>query len=309
MSIRFRSFALLSITTLLVLVAIGCTSSESATPGPTATPVPTATPTPLPLAPITINPEDDPEGFVAALPQDEVRCAADAVGGTDVFTQLIASEDTIGDSLTDSESMALSECVSSETVQNVAIGQMVAETGGLSPDTIRCVAENLPDVAFSNVVNGIDLTGGDAIAAVEALFCLSPEERLAFEQSNASDEGESRVGLINGLECVSNASGVNGLETFAAIAESDGPPDFALLAEIMPVMNECGVFELMGVGDTGITGDQLTCLFTDLDPEVLNSMVNADESAPPDLAALASVLEAFQKCGIELEGLGGPGVQ
>lgn len=279
------------------------TPTPAPSPTATATPTPTATPTTAPLTvnPIAINPEEDPDGFIAALPPDEVDCASDAVGGLSVFRDLVAAPDGLDEAATPGQMDALTACIGSQTVQNVMIGRLAAEAGGLSNETIACVADQTSDIEFSNIFRGLDLGGEDLKSAVLALFCLSPAERLAFEQGNPSDDGDSTVGTIDGFECMVGAAGPEILDTFADLSDSDGTPDFVLLSELVPLLDECGMIDRGPAGDTGMSGEQIICLFQEVDPEVMNSLVSADAGSTPDIAVLVTVLAGFEFCGIELD--------
>lgn len=213
---------------LVVMIACGSSTSSSDEPEATATLVPTSTPespgsgpTPVPATstpaspgsgPITIDPSEDPDGFIAALPADEVMCASDGVGGADIFRELVAADDAIGAEATDALAEVLASCISAETVQNVMIGQLISNHGGLSDETISCIGNSITGVDFSNVLGGLDFTGDDLIQAVEALFCLSPEERLAFEESNPSDDGDE-----------------------------ESAPDLAVLGTVLATFETCGI--------------------------------------------------------------------
>ncbi len=293
------AIALLALFSMTVLAA--CASAAS----PTATPAPTATPTPVPVNAIEIDPQVDPDGFLAALPSSEVDCASSSVGGEDTLKKLITFADDATEGVTDTQLKVLAACVSDETVKKIVVGQLELETGGLSDATAACVGSHADGIDFATLFSGQAVEQETIVSTMQALFCLNDEERRALESSDQEIIGIADVGGIDALECAVDGAGSAGLQEFGAIFGTDGTVDVLAVSEFMPLLIDCGVIDDDLLADTGISADQYSCLFSHLDAELLNSILaNAnDPNAAPDLSSAASLLGAFGECGIDLQDL------
>ncbi len=297
-----RSFViLLAVLSLAALAA--CTSPPPATPTPN--PTPTATATPIPVEAIKIDPRLDPDAFLAALPKAEVDCAASAVGSVEVLAELVAFPDAPTVDVSDTQLKVLASCISGDTVQKVVIGQLELETGGLSASSSACVATHTDGINFGSLFAGQVSDSDTIVSTLQALFCLSAEERRALESSDQEIIDLSSLGGIDALECAIDGAGPTGIESFGSMFGSDGEVNVLAVSELMPLLIDCGVVSDSTLGDSAISVDQFSCLFEQLDPETLNSFlaIADDPNATPDLSGAVELLSAFTACGIDLQDL------
>ncbi|MBN4064336.1 hypothetical protein JYU04_01220 [Dehalococcoides mccartyi] len=294
---RQKSAIFLALAAIMV-VAIACSSSPSATatPVPSATTVPTATPAPITL--IEIDPIADPVGFFAALPANEASCAIDALGGQDRVFAMLESE--LGDErLTDTEAAALDACLSDETVRAVFIGQLAREAGGLSDATIVCIGEQVGGMAAAGLF--VEEPAADVIiSSLKGVFCLDHDEREAISNSEIAYEFGD-FGGIDALECVVNGVGPTGLEDLMALASADSM-DFATIGDLLPLMIECGA-----LGDSefenefGLSAEQVGCVLAELGED--GSGLFDSSSGEPDFSDVGALIGVMSNCGIDLEDL------
>ena len=92
-------FAILGVVAIAI-VAVACGADEPAAE-PTA--IPTVAPTPTPehgLALISVNPAENPAGFLAALPADEQSCLRTSLGDGRFEELIVQEEDPAAEELT-----------------------------------------------------------------------------------------------------------------------------------------------------------------------------------------------------------------
>ena len=241
-----RIFAILSVVAIAT-IAVACGSDEPAAEPIT---VPTVAPTPTPehgLAPISVNPEEDPTGFLAALPSGEQSCIRTSLGDGR-FEELFAPEEDPSTA----ELTALLACVSDDTILNVAIGVALAESNlTLSDATLSCVSERLKDVDLGTLrllVTDEDTDDLDTtqilqfgLSAFPAIFCLNDAERAGLGGDDSGDAmfAEISGSTIDALECAFDAAGPDGLATVLTIVDETDEVSPELLAVVGRVLADC----------------------------------------------------------------------
>jgi hypothetical protein len=278
-----------------------CASAQS----PTVTPTPTATPTPTPLQVISIDPQTDPAAFLAALPSAEVNCATSAVGGRDNLIELVSMPEDGAKSISHTQMNLLPSCFSSDTVMRVVIGQLELETGGLSKETSSCVAQYTDGINFASMFSGTAEGPETVISTLQAVFCLSPEERRALESSDQSIIEVTELGGIDALECAVDGAGSDGLAVFGNMFEADGSVDPLAVGKFIPLLIDCGVMDDSSLQTSRLTSEQFSCLFDQLDPETLSGLMNAtaNPSSTINLTRGVELLAAMTECGLDLQEL------
>ncbi|NQW16182.1 MAG: hypothetical protein HQ478_01735 [Chloroflexi bacterium] len=288
----FRSFAVLS-AAALATIAVACgAESPAAVPTLVPTQVPTVAPSPKPvpthdIVPITANPEDDPAGFFAALPESERTCISTDLGEGRFAEILVQEEDPSAE-----EMATLMACVSDETILNIAIGAALAESNlELSEATLSCVSDRLVDVDLGTLRTLVTDENAESLDSAEmmqfgltafpAIFCLNGDERAGLGDAGASALGaEINGATIDALECAFDAAGPDGLATLVTIADQtdEVPPE--LLAVIGRVLAECS---------TEFTDSGLLDGDSELDPaSLLEGLLGG-----PDAPAIPGLPEGF----------------
>jgi len=284
----FRTFSVLSVV-LIATIALACGTDEPAAV-PVPTEVPTVAPTATPehgLVPINVNPEDDPAGFLAALPSDEQSCIRTALGDGRFEELLVQTEDPSSEELG-----ALLGCVSDETIVNIALGVALAESNlTLSDATLSCVSERLEDVDLRTLrllVTDEEAVDQDTtellqfgISAFPAIFCLNDEERAGIGSAGASAIGAEISGTtIDALECAFDAAGPDGLATMLTIVDDPSVASAELLAVAGRVLADCSV----ELENSGLLGEG-----SDLDPSaLLEGLLGGD-----DIPAIPGLPDGF----------------
>lgn len=302
MALKKNRLAVAFLALFSITILAACATSAAT---PTSTPAPTATATPEPVKAITIDPRTDADGFLAALPPSEVDCASIAVGGEDALTKLVSFSDDALQDVSDVQLKVLASCISSDTVRKVVIGQLEIETGGLSDETAACVANHTDGIDFATLFSGQAVEQETLVSTMQALFCLSPEERRSLETSDQEILEITDLGGIDALECAVDGAGASGLDAFGDIFGADGAVDPLAVGEYIPLLIDCGVVDDDSFATSGISSDQFSCLFEHLDAEALNSFLATTDNpnAVPDLSSAASLFDAFGKCDIDLQDL------
>ena len=302
-----------SLLAAVLVVVVACTSANAtptATPSPvppaatpvppTPTPTPEPTSTPVPLVAISIDPTEDPIGFFEALPESEASCVSDAMGGRDQVIAMLESSVDSGSFWVD-EADAIDGCISDETVQRVFAGQLDREAGGLSDATMSCTREQTTGLSAAGLF-AEELEVDSAISLLKGVFCLNDEERAAISLNDA-DYGFDEYGGIDALECIVNGVGPTGLTDLISMGSSLAADeiDFSAIADLFPLLVECGALDDSDFEETGMTASQLACLFGELGEAGL-SLVDPT-AGEPDVGDLAALFSAFDVCGVELDAL------
>ncbi len=250
--------------TLLTLLLAACGT------GPTATFSPTSTPTPRL---ITVNPEEDPAEFLAALPGSERDCLEQAVDPEQL-------EDVIAN--LDPENEILRACLGENTVREVTLGQMARGAGGLSEESVKCLLEETGSVDFRSLIFGEEIGPkfGSLITQAAAL-CFSDEELLrAFDFFDQKLNAEQ-------LRCFFSSD----LEVVATFGQTS--------PEVTELLNRCGL-------PSGLFGEPAmppalsmeveACLVEAIGEEAKQELFSGRPPTPEEM-------EAFARCGV-----GGSGV-
>lgn len=288
-----------SVLYLLFAVALVIAAACSSTPEPTATPVP-PTPTPEPPKIILADPVTETLQFLDALPDSESDCALQAVGGIDRAIALL-QQDHDTEPLTPSEIETVGACISQDTVRRVIVGQLDREAGGLSDQTVNCIAEQtagLSAAALFTSEPGID----SSISLIKGIFCLNAEERA---EVSAGDNayGFSDLGGIDALECVVNGAGPTGLEgLMGALSGSGSANEFETISELFPIMVECGAIDDSNFEESGVSAAQIMCIMNELGED---SLAVLEPDAELDGEAFTAALAAFALCGLDIAELMG----
>jgi hypothetical protein len=301
-----KFFLLVLILLAVVALTAACKSGDDAaepTTAPvtaTSTPVPqpTSTPTPVPayLDAIAINPEEDPEGFLAALPRGEVDCAEKVVGGHAQLIDVIADESE----LDPAEAVALSRCVSKETVQRTFIGALEEGAGELSAETEACVLRATVNVGFASQFTDTPVAG-DIVGMFQGMFCLNDDERAAMETSDSGLMFDAGGPGINELECAFDELGPDKIaSTFSTLSAGDIS---AFDADFFKVAIACGVIDEAQFNESGMTVEQMACLLDKGGPAFQSFISSAQSGTPPDLSQLATLAPAFEQCGVDFGSL------
>lgn len=300
-----KSLVLVTLLSVFAVIALAACSSSEATPTATASPTEVPTATPVPIKIIAINPEEDPEGFLAALPASEVDCAIAAVGGREQLVSLISSAGDEADGISDTQLRVLASCIGSDTMRAIVIGQLDLESGGLSDATVACIAQYTAGINFAGVFSGQVIQTDAIVSTLQALFCLSPEERAALENSGTNLVSIDTPGGIDALECAVDGAGPEGIQVFADMFGPDGEVDPLAVSKFMPLMIDCGLVDEEAFAESGMTPVQLSCMFEKLDPEALATLMTAtgSTSGTPDLSVIANLFTALDECGIDLQAL------
>ena len=237
---------------------------------PTATLSPTSTPTPRL---ITVNPEEDPAEFLAALPGSERDCLEQAVE-PEQLEEFVASLDP--------ENEIWRACLGEETVRAVTLGQMAKGAGGLSDESVKCLLEETGSVDFRSLIfeDGIGQRFGSLITQAAAL-CFSDEEFLRgfgfFDQNLNAEQ----------LRCFFSSD----LEVVATFGQTS--------PEVTELHNKCGL-PSGSFGEPAVppalSMEVEACLVEAIGEEAKQELFSGRPPTPEEM-------EAFAGCGV-----GGSGV-
>ncbi|GEM_PF-3179861 len=289
----FASIKTVLASAVVALAAAACIAS-SPVAAPTPAPTPTPTPTPVPLVPVRIDRQDDPEGFLKALPAKEVECAALAAGGRQTLVSYVAGKAT-PDSRT---AQAVSSCASDATAMRVVVGQIELSTGPLSDKTLSCVAGRSANLGLSALFGGT-MEAEAVVGLLQAAFCLDPQERYKLEQY-ASTFNFGKFG-IDEIECFVDQTGPAKLAQALSFLQGSGDIG-SISPEFVTTALDCGLVSEAELAKTGFTSDQLQCLAdsSGANLEKLLAFIKAGETADP--ALLADLLVVLEECGVDLAG-------
>jgi hypothetical protein len=289
----FRMFAMLSVVAIAT-IAVACGGDEAeAAPIAEPTDIPTVAPTATPdhgLAPISVNAEIDPAGFLAALPADEQSCIRTSLGDGRFEELLVQEEEPLSEELT-----ALLACVSDDTILNVALGVALAESNvTLSDATLSCVSEWLDDVDLGTLRLLVTDEDTDALGTTEllqfgisafpAIFCLNDDERAGLGGDTTGDDIFAALSgaTIDALECAFDAAGPDGLATMLTIADETDEINPELPAVVGRILADCSA-ELAA---SGLLGED-----SDLDPIALLEGLLGGDNVPAILGLPEGLLD------------------
>jgi hypothetical protein len=289
-------FLSLAIGVVAVFALAACGSEKpAATPEPTAPPVPTATPAPAPIVPIRIDPEENPEAFLAALPASEVDCASNVVGGRETLVKVIGGDMD----LDDAQGLAMAKCVSSQTLVRTIVGTLELESEtNLSDETLQCIADKSANLSLTAMLSG-ETDPAAMVGMLQSVFCLNSDERAALEMR--SDEFGFDDVDIDAMECFVNAVGAANSAQAVGSLGGAGMLDPAFFDAAV----QCGMVSEEDLAESGMTVEQMSCLLKEGGDEFAAFLQASQSGGLPDLGQLSNLLEAFDACGVDLEQLGG----
>ena len=210
------------------------TPETMATPDPTPTKAPTATPEPAPTPGPEVMPEpagatgaiaplrmDDPEAFLAGLPDAERSCVSENSDPQALMALLGAPELASPD-----EAEQLIQCLEDETLMRLFLTGLIGQAGTLSEETSECIRGGFSGFDLRSMML-TSATGGDEGAAMAGgmaaffltLSCLDEDEWAAAAPALDMAPGDRET-----LQCVLEALG--GPEGVAAALQpaGGGPP-------------------------------------------------------------------------------------
>jgi hypothetical protein len=326
---KLRELTLIS---LLLVVAIGCSSSDqgaidkavsatlavaqlptitaipAATATATATPAATATsaPTPLPVFPLEIDPLSDPVKFLKALPAAEVSCAADALGSEERFAEIIQygfGSDRGVNVPNDAESDVMDKCLSEKTVAAIFSNKIFGEVGGISENTHVCIREKVEGYPFTRLFLENSPDSDVFFSVIQGLFCLNEQERSELSQSEFLGLNElSEIGGLDTIECLVNEIGPLGLEV---VLDSELGQDVAATSDFLFVAIECGAIdEAEFEKEFGVSVEQFFCVLGEIDTKDGLEFLSDPLAAIADLSPI-ELLSILSSCGLTLEDIAG----
>ena len=308
MSVRISRVAVVIVAIGLGLVAAACSPAASV---PTEVPpTPTATVAPLmAFQPITVDPTSDPLAFLSAIPRDERDCLFSKLGETK-FGELQAGGNM------DELGAEFLTCLSSNTIGEVLIGQMLASTGSpdLAPDTLACMQEEFAAIDFSGIAmslgdlsadstvnEGFAASGGIFTTLLPALFCLDDTDRAELDSATGDMMGGGGP-TVDQLECIYGQIGADGLgELFQG---GIGIPPASVLTAMatcgwipMPDSESLTTPQVTLPEGLNFTPEQIACLQASVGLEAIARLADGDISI--------ELIGAFQSCGVQLPNIPG----
>ena len=200
----------------------------TAVPDPAPTTAPTATPEATPTPEPEVMPEpiipmrmDDPEAFLAGLPDAERSCVSENSDPQALMALLGAPELASPD-----EAEQLIQCLEDETLMRLFLTGLIGQAGTLSEETSACIRGgfsgfDLRSMMLTSATGGDEEAGmaGGMAAFILTLSCLDEDEWAAAAPALEMAPGDRET-----LQCVMEALG--GPEGVAAALQpaGGGPP-------------------------------------------------------------------------------------
>ena len=152
--------------------------------------------------PIMVDYVQDAAGFLEALPVGEVTCMTAYAGGIERVEEIFSSRFQPPGGLIEQ----FDECMSDVSARNTAAGRIAIIGPGLSEDTVSCIGEALEHPTLKplfGIFDSAEVSG----EWISAHFCLSADERLAFEEALFANQPErqsagSGATFIDVQECM-----------------------------------------------------------------------------------------------------------
>jgi len=259
-------------------------------------------PTPTPAL-ITVNPEEDPEAFLQAIPASERDCMEQAFGAERLLDVVRAEEEP------SSEDMAkLAGCLSEETARRIMLGMMFQE--GISEQSMTCITSELEDLSFLDIIaqrGGVELWPEDM---AKLMGCLSEEtaRRMVLgimfpegisEQSMTCISAELRdVSFLDNIRLApGELSGEERMQTLTFTTQ--------LSRAAVNCLSEEEAAEFFGgiEEEGGPSLEQYKCLFESADDETIAKLFATGAAAEVGAPLPPELLDIITRCG-PIPGLG-----
>ena len=261
--------------------------------------------------PIMVDYVQDVAGFLAALPAGEVTCMTAYAGGIERVEEIFSSRFQPPSGLI----AQFDECMSDVSTRNTAVGRIAIIGPGLSDDTVACIGETIENPTLKplfGIFDSAEVSG----EWISAHFCLTPDERLAFEEAlfaNQPDRQASGSGgtFIDVQECMVDELGAS--RYFDPVVQPDTADREAmdvfftnftafLIADIHCRQGEEGYALPDG---TVMSEEAAQCVADSLGP-IRFGEVLLDRVWVPTAEDHAEVVEAYAGCDVQTDFLGLP---
>ena len=153
-------------------------------------PLPTVTPA---QKLITVNPEENPAGFLRALPASERECLEQTVG-PEKLEEFIASEEPAKETVR--------ACLSEETIRNMTLGGMATQAGGFSDQTVTCLLDKTESLDYLGMLLQEGIGPEFSTFMQASALCLSDEELLRSQGSGSLTAEQLRCAWLGDPEVV-----------------------------------------------------------------------------------------------------------
>ncbi len=261
--------------------------------------------------PIMVDYVQDVSGFLEALPKGEVTCMTAYAGGIERVEEIFLSRFQPPRGLIDQ----FDECMSDITTRNTAVGRIAIIGPGLSDDTVACIGETIENPTLKPLFGIFDeaQVSGEWISAH---FCLTPDERLAFEEAlfaNQPDRQPAASGstFIDVQECMVEELGAE--RYFEPVVQPDTADREAmdtfftnftafLIADIHCRQGDEG-YEL---SDGAVMSEQAAQCVADTLGPIRFGEVLLDRVWVPTVEEHVEVAEAYAECDVQTDFLGLP---
>ncbi len=152
--------------------------------------------------PILVDYIQDVDSFIAAVPQGEVTCMTAYAGGIENVEQIFSSQ--VPPTLPMIANF--DECLSDNTLRNIAAGRIAIISSEISDETLSCIEGRLENPTLRPLFGVFD-EARVSEQWISSHFCLSAEERVAFEEALfANQPGQEPTGaggtFIDVQECM-----------------------------------------------------------------------------------------------------------
>lgn len=261
--------------------------------------------------PIMVDYVQDVAGFLEALPAGEVTCMTAYAGGIERVQEIFSSRFQPPSGLI----AQFDECMSDISTRNTAVGRIAIIGPGLSDDTIACIGETIENPTLKplfGIFDSAEVSG----EWISAHFCLTPDERLTFEEAlfaNQPDRQASGSGgtFIDVQECMVEELGA--ARYFEPVVQPDTADREAmdvfftnftafLIADIHCRQGEEGYALPDG---TVMSEEAAQCVADSLGP-IRFGEVLLDRVWVPTAEDHAKVVEAYAGCDVQTDFLGLP---
>ncbi len=259
---------------------------------------------PVEFAPILEDYLVDASRFLGALPQGEVTCMGAYAGGADALLAIFSSQDSRP---TVRLVEQFDECLSDNSLRNVVVGRIVIINPQMSESTVSCMADTIENPTLKplfGVFNELEVSR----EWTSAHFCMTAEERIAFETALYTDPAQ-RPAIGNGTtfvdvqECMVNRLGSD--RYFAPVQQ----PDTSDRAAMDVFFSDFTAFMIADIacrqGDAGfvmedgtfLTEEAATCVAEELG-DVRFGEVLLDRVWVPTNDQHVEIVEGFSKCDV-----------